>query len=64
MPKPSSPELLSLRAAVIFTVALVIGCVGGLLAYLAQRSAAKAIFAGGAAFGASVALLNGIVARK
>ena len=64
MPDPSPPELLSLRAAVIFAVALVVGSVGGLLTYLAQHNVAQAVLAGGAAFGASVGLLNGIVARK
>lgn len=53
----SSQGVITERAAVIFTVALVIGIAAGALGYLAGGNPAAAVLTGGAAFGGAVALL-------
>lgn len=63
MPDTTPPALLSLRAAVILALAVLIASATGLFTYTAEPNLAKAALAGGTAFGAAVGLLNVIVAR-
>lgn len=53
--------LLSLRAAVVLLVAIVVGCVAGCLAFLAGQPIAGAILIGGGAVGASLGLADTLV---
>lgn len=56
-----SPTLLTLRAAVIFTAALVIGPGVGVLTWFASHNPAAAVLAGATAWGATVTFLNTII---
>ena len=60
----SSPDpLLTVRAAVILLLALVIGVLAGVLSYLTDHSVAGAVLWGGGAAGAALVLFNSIVSR-
>lgn len=60
---PDSPALLSLRAAVIFTIAVVIGLAVGLLTYWAQGGAAPALLAGLGATGGALLSLDQMIGQ-
>ena len=68
-PAPSPPPanepmpLLTVRAAVILLLALLVGITAGLLTYLADSSVPGAVLAGGGATGAAIALFNTIIGR-
>lgn len=64
MPHTNPPTLLTPRAALIFTIALLVGGTAGCLAFLAQPELAHAALAGGGSFAVSIGLLNGIIARS
>ena len=64
MTHTNSPALLTLRAALIFTIALLVGGTAGCLTFLTQHDLAQAALAGGGAFAVSIGLLNGIIARN
>lgn len=64
MPDTSHSALLSLRAAMILTLGLIIGTAAGLLTYAAHRSLAEAVLAGGGAAGSSVVVLHGLIDRS
>jgi hypothetical protein len=49
--------ILTQRAALILTAALVIAAAAGVLGYLARRNTADAVLTGGAAFAGAIALL-------
>jgi hypothetical protein len=53
-----------LRAAVILTLALVIGIAASLLTYAAHRNLAEATLCGGGAMATAVVVLNGLIARR
>jgi hypothetical protein len=55
-------RLLTQRAALILTAALLIGAAAGILTYLAGTCPAGAVLTGGTAFGAAIALLNTLIA--
>ncbi|WP_329236782.1 hypothetical protein OG417_32885 [Actinoallomurus sp. NBC_01490] len=53
-----------LRAAVILTLALVIGIAAGLLAYAGHHNLAHAILCGGGAMATALVVLNIQIARR
>lgn len=60
----SSPgPLLSLRAAVVLLLALLVGLSACVLAYLAGHSLPAALLAGGSATGGAVMLFNSVIGR-
>lgn len=61
-PQPAT-ALLTLRAALIFSVALVIGVLAGTLSYLDEGSVAGAVLLGAGAAGGSLVLLNNVIGR-
>nr|WP_258545140.1 hypothetical protein [Micromonospora provocatoris] len=63
-PAPDPGPLLTVRAAVILLLALVIGVLAGALSYLAQGSVPAAILVGGGAAGAALLLFHTIIDRR
>ncbi|WP_251095990.1 hypothetical protein [Streptomyces sp. Caat 7-52] len=67
-PQPQTPAggsptaLLGLRSAIILVLGVLVGTGAGVLTYLAERNAAAAILAGGAAFGGAVLFFHTIIA--
>jgi hypothetical protein len=61
---PGRGSLLTVRAAVILLLALVIGVLAGGLAYLAQGSVPAAVLVGGSAAGGSLLLFHTIIDRR
>jgi hypothetical protein len=59
---PPSP-LLTVRATVIFLLALLVGTVAAVLAYLAYHSTPGAILTGGGATGGAILLFNTVIGR-
>lgn len=60
----SSPDpLLSVRAAVVLLLALIVGGSAAALTYLAHRSVPGAVLIGGSATGAATLLFNGLIGR-
>lgn len=57
----SRSGLLSVRAAVVLLVAIVVGCISGGLAFLAGQPLAGAVLVGGGALGATLGLANTLV---
>ena len=53
--------MLTVRTAFILIAAALIGIAAGLLTYLSPAGPAKSVLAGGAAFGAAIALLNALI---
>ncbi len=53
--------LLSLRAALILSLATIVAVVAGLLTYLAEASVPTAVLCGGAAWAGSVTLLGRVI---
>ena len=60
---PGPSPLLTVRTALIFLIALVVGAVAAILTYLAGHSAPAAALAGGSAVGGAVMLFNSIIGR-
>ncbi|MBL1103905.1 hypothetical protein JK361_04675 [Streptomyces sp. 5-8] len=58
----SPTALLGLRSAIILMLGVLVGTGAGVLTYLAERNAAAAILAGGAAFGGAVLFFHTIIA--
>jgi hypothetical protein len=56
-----SGPLLTVRAALIFLLALTVGTAAAVLAYLATRSAPGAALTGGSAAGGAILLFNSVV---
>ena len=63
MAQPSPQPLLTVRAAVILLLALIVGGSAGTLAYLAHRSIPAAVLVGGSATGAATLLFNSVIGR-
>ena len=61
MSSPSPEPLLTVRAAVVVLLALVIGLIAGGLGFLAYRDAATAALVGGAAAGFGLQLFHGLL---
>ena len=61
-PSPSAP-LLSVRAAVVLLLAIVVGIFAGVLAYLSEHSLPGAVLWGGGAAGASIVMFHSIIGR-
>ena len=60
----SSPgPLLTVRAAVVLLIALVVGLVAGTLGLLAYRDVPAAVLVGGGAAGGALLLFHGLLAR-
>ncbi|TMQ92206.1 hypothetical protein ETD83_27665 [Actinomadura soli] len=64
MPDTNSPALLTPRAALIFTIALLAGATAGCLTFLAQHDLAQAALVAGGALVVAIGLLNRIIARS
>lgn len=62
MANPPGP-LLTVRAALIFLIALAAGAATATLTYLAGHSAPAAALAGGSAAGGAILLFNSIIGR-
>lgn len=61
---PSSPgPLLTVRAAVLLLLALVVGVLAGGLSYLADHSVPSAVLWGGGAAGGALALFHTLIGR-
>jgi hypothetical protein len=63
VPKPSADPLLTVRAAVILLLALIVGSVAGVLGYMAHRSFPEAALIAGSATGGAVLLFNNVIGR-
>jgi hypothetical protein len=59
---PTGP-LLTVRAAVIFLLALLVGTIAAVLAFLAYHSAPGAVLTGGGAAGGAILLFNTLIGR-
>jgi len=59
---PDKKGLLTLRAALVLSCALIVGTLAGGLTYLGTRELAKAVLAGGGAFAVSVIWFDKIIA--
>jgi len=57
---PSGP-LFTVRAALVLLLAIVVGLIAGILAYLANRSVPAAVLVGGGATGGAVLLFNTLI---
>jgi hypothetical protein len=60
---PPADPLLTVRAAVIFLLALLAGTVATVLTYLDSHSVPDAFLAGGGAVGGAVLLFNSVIGR-
>lgn len=58
------PSLISVRAAVVLLLALVVGLVAGSLGFFATGGVANAILIGGAGAGAALALFHSLIDRR
>jgi hypothetical protein len=63
MSTPSPDPLLTVRAALILLLALVVGGTAGTLAYLAHYSFPAAVLMGGSAAGGAILLFNTMIGR-
>ena len=62
---PQSPgPLLSERAALLLTLALLVGLIAGTLSYLADNSLPAAALWGGGAAGGALALFHSLIGRE
>jgi len=61
-PSPPSP-LLTVRAAVVLLLALMVGVLTGGLSYLADHSVPAAVLWGGGAAGSALALFDSVIGR-
>ena len=62
-PPPPSP-LLSVRAAVVFFGALVIGLLAGTLSFLAAPNVPAAVLVGGGALAVALPLLHAVIGKN
>jgi hypothetical protein len=62
--KPASDRLLSVRAALILLLAVVVGGVAGALAFVAHHSVPEGFLAGGAAAGGALALFDRMIGER
>jgi hypothetical protein len=62
MPGPKSNKLMSLRAAVVLLLALIVGVAVGALTYFGAKELPGAVLAGGGAFAAAVVWFDKIIA--
>jgi hypothetical protein len=61
---PASPgPLLTVRAAVVLLLALVVGVLAGVLSFLAEHSVPAAVLWGGGAAGGALMLFHSIIGR-
>ncbi len=63
MSTPPEP-LLTIRAAVVLMMSLIIGLMAGALGYLAQHNVATAFLIAGGAMGGTLALSHNLLGRK
>ncbi|MGH3779749.1 MAG: hypothetical protein ACRDRO_03725 [Pseudonocardiaceae bacterium] len=64
MATPPPSPLLSIRAALILLIAIVVGLVAGTLNYLANGGIAAAVLIGGSAAGGALALFNALLDHR
>lgn len=58
---PKDDPLISVRAALVVLLALLVGAAAGALTFLSGHDVAVAILAGGAAVGGALKLFNGLI---
>ena len=58
---PGRGPLLDQRAALILLISLLVAIAAGVLTWCAHQSSPEAVLAGGAAFGATLALLHQVI---
>jgi hypothetical protein len=63
MRSPSPDPLLTVRAAVVLLIAVVVGLVAGAVGFLAHRDLPTAVLVGGGAAGAALVLFHGLLGR-
>jgi hypothetical protein len=61
MPPPSPGPILTLRAAVVLLIALVVGIASGVVGFLAHYDAATAVLIGGGAAASALAMTHRLV---
>lgn len=64
MATPPPGPLLSVRAALVLLIAVVVGLVAGILGYLAYGGIAIATLVGGGGSGAALALVHNLLDRR
>jgi hypothetical protein len=64
MGNPSPDPLLTVRAALVLLIAIVVGLVAGVLGYFATSAIANAALIGGGAAGAALALFHTVLDRR
>ena len=62
--KRASDRLVSVRAALILLLTVVVGGIAGALAFVARHSAPEAFLAGGAAAGGALALFDPMIGER
>lgn len=63
MPSPPPGPLLTVRAAVVLLIAVVVGLIAGVTGYLAYRDFPTAVLVGGGAAGGTLALFHSLLDR-
>lgn len=63
MPAPSPGPLLTVRAALVLLIALVIGLIAGVLGYLSNHDVPAAALMGGGAAGGALILFHVLLGR-
>lgn len=64
MVTPPSGPLLSVRAALVLLIAVVVGLIAGILVYFSYRGIATAVLIGGSGAGGALALANTLLDRQ
>jgi hypothetical protein len=64
MAMPPPGPLLSVRAALVLLIAIVVGQVAGILGYVANGGIATAVLIGGGAAGGALALFHTLLDRR
>ena len=64
MATPPPGPLLSVRAALVLLIAIVVGLVAGTLGYFANGGVATAVLVGGSAAGGALALFHTLLDRQ
>lgn len=62
--KPASDRLLSVRAALILLLGVVVGGIAGALAFMARHSVPESFLSGGAAAGGAIALFDRMIGER
>jgi hypothetical protein len=64
MATPPPGPLLSVRAALILLIAIVVGLIAGVLGYFANEGIATAVLIGGGGAGGALALFHSLLDRR